>query len=256
MSKPKILVYDIETTPVLAWIWRLGDQTVRHGQLHKEFNVTKIICITYRWLHHKKSKALVFDIDKQDDSKIIKEFDEIIKEADVVIGKNNKRFDDKHINFRRFMHGLEPMPDWTKKSDDLEKQMRKHFNMQSYSLDYFSDLMGQGGKIKMEFDDWIQIVYNKNKSRLNKMVKYGKKDTDDTAELIKKVWKYVSPQFNYSTFKGKHSCTLCGSENIKRNGTRVAGGVKKQAWYCNDHGGFAGYTTILKSGKDGKMLNS
>ena len=59
INKPKVLVYDIETSPVLAWVWRCGDQVVRHGQLHSDLDETKIICITYRWMHERKAKALV-----------------------------------------------------------------------------------------------------------------------------------------------------------------------------------------------------
>jgi hypothetical protein len=221
-------------------------------------NETKIICVTYRWLHEKKAKALIFDIDKQCDKKIMKEFDKLIDEADVILGKNNAKFDDKHVNMRRFRHGLKPKPDWQKKSDDLERWMRRHFNMQSFALDYFDKVCGGSGKINMNMNDWIAIAeYKKNKSRgmkaLRKMVKYGKKDADDTAELIMEVQPYITPKFNHAAYHGDHRCTNCGSQNIHRNGIRLVGQTKKQRWHCKDHGGFAGYTTILKSGKDGKI---
>lgn len=259
-KEPKVLVYDIETTPCLAWVWRCGEQSVRHGQLHSELNETKIICITYRWLHEAKAKALVFDIESQDDYEVLVKFDKLIDEADIILGKNNVRFDDKHINMRRFRHGLDPKPDWSRKSDDLEKWMRKHFNMQSYSLDYFDKITGGDGKIVMIFQDWVDIVsYQKNKSRgikaLRKMVAYGKKDADDTAELIKKVQPYIIPKFNHAAFHGDNRCTNCGSENIIRWGTRAIGNTRKQRWHCKDHGGFAGYTAIKMNGEDGKIGN-
>ena len=257
-NEPKILVYDIETTPVLAWIWRCGDQVVRHAQLHKDLNETKVICVTYRWLHEKKAKALVFDIKKQCDKKVIKEFDKLIDEADIILGKNNTKFDDKHINMRRFRHGLDPKPEWSRKSDDLERWMRRHFNMQSYALDYFDKICGGEGKISMSLPDWIDIVsYKTNKSKalksLRKMVKYGKKDADDTAELIKQVQPYIIPKFNHAAYHGDHRCTNCGSQNIYRNGTQLIGNTLKQRWACKDHGGHAGYTTIKKNGTDSKI---
>lgn len=244
IKEPKILVYDIETTPVLAWVWRCGEQYVGHNQLHEDFNLTKIICITYRWNYENKAKALVFDLETLDDTEIIKDFDDILKQADVIIGKNNNKFDDKHINMRRFMNGLPPLPDWSRHSDDLEKQMRKHFNMQSYSLDYFAKVTGGEGKIKMCLDDWIQIVLHKNKSRLAKMVKYGKKDADDTMELIEKVRPYVTFKYNFAAHHGDLRCTSCGSEDIIKNGTRLVGSLRKQRWACNNCGGHAGYTSL------------
>lgn len=253
MSNPKILVYDIETTPVLAWIWRCGDQVVRHSQLHEKYNQTKIICVTYRWLHEKKSKALVFDIRRQCDKKVLKDFSKLANEADIILGKNNTKFDDKHINFRIFQHGLPPIHDLRRKSDDLERWMRSTFNMQSYALDYFSKLCTGEGKIAMYMEDWIDIVLHKDKKKLDKMVEYGLKDVDDTVALIEEVQPYVIPKHNRAAFAGDLCCTNCGSKKIKKNGTRIVGNIRKQAFYCNDHGGFAGYATIKKDGTLGVM---
>jgi len=249
MKDPKILVYDIETTPVLAWIWRCGEQVVRHHQLHEKYNQTKIICITYRWLHQKKAKALVWDNNKQCDKKILEDFGDLANEADIIIGKNNARFDDKHINFRRFIHSLPAIPDLARKSDDLERQMRKHFSMQSYALDYFSKLQFGSGKMKMEFNDWVQIVLHKNKKALRKMVTYGKKDADDTADLILQVWPYITPKYNMAAHYGELCCVNCGSKRIRKNGTRGS----RQNFYCNEHHGHAGSAVIKKDGTFGKM---
>lgn len=252
-NQPKVLIYDIEVTPVLAWIWRCGEQYVGHHQLHEELNMTKVICITYRWLHEKKSKALVFDIGTLDDHDIIQTFDSIIQKADVIIGKNSDRFDNKHLNFRRMMHGLPAITDWIKRTDDLEKQMRRHFNMQSFSLDYFSKITGSDGKIKMNLQDWIDIVYRHDTKALNKMVKYGLKDVDDTAELVLKVWPYVTPKANMAAIKHTHACVNCGAKGILNAGPRVHGGSDVMTFWCPSHGGYAGRATIKKDGSFGKI---
>jgi len=46
---------------------------------------------------------------------------------------------------------------------------------------------------------------------------------------------------------------LCGSFNIRKNGTRVAAGVEYQQFYCNAHGGYAGKARVTTNGKFGKM---
>ena len=252
---PLILVYDIETTPCLAWVWRCGDQVVRHGQLFDGLDETKIICITYRWMHEKKAKALTskikpFDVD---DRAVLHEFHKLATKADIIIGKNNNRFDDKHINYRLFAEGLPPIADLARKSDDLEKQMRRHFNMQSYALDFFAKKELGEGKDKMEFNDWVQIVQHASQKHLKKMVKYGLKDADQTAELITRVWPHVKPKYNMAAHYGDFSCTHCGSQRLRKNGTRVVGSVRKQAMYCKDHHGHAGYATIKKDGTLGRM---
>ena len=49
-NKLKVLVFDIETSPIQAWIWRLGDQVVRHDQLVKDYASVNIMCIGYKWV--------------------------------------------------------------------------------------------------------------------------------------------------------------------------------------------------------------
>jgi len=245
-KKPRVLFYDIETTPLKAYIWRLGQQIVRHGQLDKKCNMYKIICITYCWNDGKKAKALVWD--GKDSGPIVKEFDKIIKQADLTIGKNSDRFDVKHINTQRMLSQDYGMPEWAQNTDDLEKQIRRHFALPSYSLDYLSELLGLGGKNKMEFSDWVDILEPRTKATYNKalkkMVTYGKKDVEDTRDIWYQLEKHFTPRFNMSTFLKDFCCTTCGSKNIHRNGTKVAGKGLKQRWFCNDHGGHAGYTVL------------
>ena len=255
MSKPKILFYDIETTPLKAWIWRCGKQAVRHGQLvdgHDQYN---IICITYCWNDDRPAKALHWDYDEQDSSEMVEKFDQIIRTADVTIGKNSDRFDVKHINTRRMLSGLPGLPEWSMYTDDLEKQMRKHFYLPSYSLDYFSELLGFGGKIKMEFSDWIHIVEQtrgEGKKRFKKMIEYGKKDVEDTRAIWNHCEKHFTPKYNHAA-GGGDVCKHCGSSEIHKNGTRRSGSSIYQSFFCMEHGGYAGRAVIKKNGQFGKI---
>jgi len=241
MSKPKILFYDIETTPLQAWIWRPGKQVVRPAQLVEGYTRNDIICISYEWLHTNEKGTLHWGYEKQNSKQMVKDFTKICHEADLIIGKNNKRFDDKHLNSARLWHGLAGAPDLLSKVDDLETQMRRHFALASYGLDYFSEELGFGGKTKMCFDDWINIVYTKGKASYNKMLKYCAKDVHDTKLIWKHCEKHFQPKFNYSTFSGNMVCKVCGSKNIRKNGTRTStSGMVSQNYFCTDHNGYAG----------------
>ena len=156
-GKPKILFYDIETSPLQAWIWRPGKQVVNSSQL-TNYTEYDTICICYEWSHSNKRGKLDWGYSAQNSKKMIKQFTELCDEADIVIGKNNKGFDDKHVNTLRLKHNLPGRPDLLSKVDDLQSQMKKHFYLASYKLDYFSEMLGFGGKDKMEFKDWKDIV--------------------------------------------------------------------------------------------------
>lgn len=243
-NKPNILFYDIETSPIPVYVWRFGEQIVRHNQLikrHKTLQYTNIICVTYCWNDDKPAKVIGWGYNKQDSKKVVKEFDKIIRQADVVIGKNSDRFDNKHLNTIRMLSGLDSMPEWTRYTDDLEKQIRKYFNLPSNSLDYISSLFGLGGKIKMDFDDWIHIVEKtpkKGRQAYKKMLEYGKKDIEDTRAVWNRIEKHIEPRYKVQQEYGL-SCKHCGITDVFMNGPRMLAGVKYQQFKCKN-GHYAG----------------
>jgi DNA polymerase elongation subunit (family B) len=239
VKKPNVLFYDIETSPVKAYIWKCGDQVVRHNQLVEGASQTKIISLAYAF-NNDKVQTLHWDYEKQDDKIIVKEFTRLTKLADIIIGKNNNAFDNKHIHTRLMFHKLSSSHDLMLKSEDLERQMRRYFNLQSFSLDYISNELGLGGKVKMELSDWIDIVEKKNIKSFHKMIKYGEKDVDDTRKIWNYCFKYFIPTHNLSALLGKFCCRVCGSHKIVKDGSVCRGSVVYQKYFCNEHDGYAG----------------
>ena len=252
MIEQRILFYDIETRPIQAWLWSLGKQVVRHHQLVKDNDQYGIICITYCWNDDEPAKSLDWDFDKQDETEMVATFDKIVKTADVVIGKNSDRFDYKRINTSRWLNDLPPAPEWMYFKDDVEVQLRRHFALPSYSLDYVSQILGLGGKMKMEMQDWIDIVEKTDRSKFEKMIEYGKKDIEDTRAVYNSIKNYIVPKFSVAS-KGQLECTNCGSRELKKNGTRRTGMTVYQFYYCNNHGGYAGRAPIKANGTVGEI---
>jgi hypothetical protein len=252
-TKPSVLFYDCETTPLLAYIWRLGDQFIGHHQLAKWGYRYNLICVSYAFNDGKPAKTFDWGYDAQDSGRVIREFDKIIKQADITIGKNSDQFDVRHINAQRLLHKLPPLPDWMNYTDDLEKQIRRHFIFPSFSLDYISKELGLGGKVKMDFTDWIDIAERKNRASFDKMIRYNKKDVLDTRALWNKMQPYITPKFNMATYCQDFCCTKCGSKNLKKDGLRYRGMSRYQQFWCRDCKSYAGRATIGKSGSLGKM---
>ncbi len=246
----KILFYDIETTYLEARIWRCGEQVVRHDQLKKNRDSYDVICITYCYNDGKPAQVLDWGYEEQESKGMLAHFDSLIREADVVIGKNSDRFDNKHLNMHRMFNQQPGMADWTKYTDDLEKQFRKHFGqaLPSQSLDYISGKLGLGGKIKMEFSDWVDIVEKtKNGPKaFAKMLKYGKKDVEDTRAIWNFASAHLTPKFSRketSQLSG-HVCMHCNGHNLVKNGVRKYGGQTFQRFHCNDCHSHAGRKVI------------
>ena len=258
MKEPKILTYDIETTPLLAWIWRLGKQVVRHDQLHDDWAQYNIICIGYKWMHEREVHVLQWD-KKHNSSKMIEEFDKVIEQADIIVGQNSDSFDYKHINAQRLMHGLDPLPNWAGVTfEDTLKMARKYFNFPSNKLDYFSKhLLGRGGKIKMELSDWVHIVTKSKEApkAMAKMIKYQKKDVLDGEATFKLFRKHCLPKLNRATFSGQgHACIHCGGNNLHKRGLAYSGTSVYQQYHCNDCRGYAGRHRMLDTGGESRKI--
>jgi hypothetical protein len=223
-----------------------------------------LICIQYA-VNDGPVKVLRYD--KHGGTKgMIKAFDKLVLKADIVLGKNSDRFDIKMLNAMRALLDIPSIVGWEKYTEDLEKQMRRYFRLPSQSLDYISKQLDVGGKVSMEMKDWVDIsnmkelddlkadgldtkalnkvslhlfkrkvseINKDGKEALEKMCHYGAKDTEDTRIL----WNYLKS----------------GSNNIKRNGTRIAGKTKFQEFYCNAHGGYAGRAPLSKHGIAGQI---
>ncbi len=257
-----LLTYDIETRLKTFHAFACGDTTLRHTQLTKRsVHQHNIICIAAKW--YDKDKVMLFEGENA-----VEEFDKEARKADVCLGKNNVRFDVKYINTERMMKGLKPYPEWIDTSEDLEQQLRKNFNFTSQSLDYISELMGFGGKIKMEFKDWVDIhnyelfeeledqdyidnrlcqvlfkdsrsnIIKNGKAALKKMYFYNKKDVLDTEAVLIRVMPYIRLKKNAN--KDGQGCTTCGSMNIVKTKKITKGQTKYMQFDCLDHKGYAG----------------
>jgi len=221
MQKPRILFFDVETAPVLAWIWRSGYKiNVSHDQI-KKGQKFDIICICYKWSDESKIHSLDWGVNKQDSTKMIEEFSKVIEQADIVVAHNADRFDIKQINTQRLIKSMSPL-DWPSSNDTL-KQFRKYFALPSYKLDYIASLLLKTGKDRMVFQDWIDIVEGKSPKAMEKMIKYCIKDVKMLSDIYKRAAKWFKPKLHVGVMNGlraRSSCPDCGSQESSSKGRR------------------------------------
>lgn len=220
-QKLRVLFYDIETSPMLVWTFMIGQKvSLQHGQIEKE---SKVISIQYKFEGDEHAKALHWDRtgnpSEGDDSSMLEEFVHILNSANVVIGQNSRSFDQKVLNWRLNVLNLTPVTDVVML--DTLTLARNSFRAPSNKLDYRSSVYGFGGKHKMEFQDWIDVVKGDDK-KLQKMLKYGIKDVEDTQKLF---WKelpyYRSLPISLAALvkepkEAKPSCPRCAAAKQKK----------------------------------------
>ena len=217
--KPKIMYFDIETSPVLAWIWRTGKQYITHNQIMKGMK-SDIICICWKMEGEKTVHSLDWGINKQDSAQMVNKFVKILETTDIAIAHNGKKFDVKHINTQRLLHNQRPIA-WPTIEDSLT-QFRKYFYLPSFKLDYIAQTLAGGGKSDMVFQDWVDIVSNKKSSALDKMIKYCQKDVVLLEKVFKKAKAFFQPKVNASLIlgNGRHGCPRCGTTKVQFYGYR------------------------------------
>ena len=236
MSKPKILFVDIETAPMLGYVWGLFDQNVSLGQIHSDWHV---LSWAAKW--QGSDEMMYMDQrnsrDVENDKKILEGIWKLLDEADIVVGHNSKRFDIKKLNARFVVHGMQP-PSPFRQIDTLAIA-RKNFAMTSNKLEYLAEKLGcKKKKLKTKefpgFELWKQCLA-KNKAAFKEMELYNKRDVDVTEEVYDKLVPWDT-SINFSVYNGgKHICS-CGSTHLIKKGISASNAGVYQRWKCRDCG--------------------
>lgn len=236
---PKVLLFDIETAPMLGYVWSLWENNVSLDQLYKDWH---ILSWSAKWLGDSPDKIMYADQrkapDVENDKKILKQIWKLLDEADIVITQNGKAFDHKKLNARFVLHGMKPPSSY--KIVDTMIIAKKHFAFTSNKLAYMSDkLCTKYKKLKPTkfpgFSMWLECLAG-NKAAWNEMEKYNKHDVLALEELYYK----LVPWDNTINFNLYHDtldivCS-CGSKDFKRNGYSYTNAGKFFRYKCNECG--------------------
>ncbi len=218
----RVMVYDIETSRTLAKVWWTGKQFVGHKQLQSE---PKIISICYKWMGESKIHQLTWD-KNQCDKKMIAEFLIAYNQADMVVGQNNDRFDNRWVNARAMKHGL--VFNTFVKSFDIMKQTKRLFRLPSYSMDYITKFLNVENKLSHEGIKMWDMIESGTKAQqkeyLQKMLDYNIGDIVSTEAMYVKLRKYMGHKVHFGVLKGlpKYSSPTDGSVNLELLQTQVS----------------------------------
>jgi hypothetical protein len=159
----------------------------------------------------------------------------LMDEADVLMGWNSESFDHKHLNREFLEFGLKPPS--PSKDLDLMKVVKAQFRFPSNKLDYVSQQLGVGAKVKHEgFDLWLKCMANDPKAWAQ-MKKYQFQDVNLLEELYHVLLPWISNHPDHPLHNDKaEGCVSCGSENLQREGSAMTGTGKFPRFVCLDCG--------------------
>jgi uncharacterized protein YprB with RNaseH-like and TPR domain len=172
----KILLLDIETTPMQVYAWGLWDQNISIDQIIKS---SEMLCFGARWLGQKK---VIFKSSYHHGKQaMLEELHKLMEEADVLVGWNSAAFDHKHINREFLQAGMAPPS--TTKDLDLMSVVKANFLFPSNKLDYVAQKLGVGAKVKHSgFSLWIRCM-DGDKKAWDEMKKYQVQDVNLLVDL-------------------------------------------------------------------------
>jgi hypothetical protein len=228
------LLYDIETSPLIAATFGLWEQNIPHTNIIQD---TFIICAAWQW-HGKKRVESVsvlddpkrFKKDHTDDYHVVKTLHGLIQQADVIVGHYANSFDWKRFMARVVYHKLPPLN--IPVMIDTVKEV-KRFSFTSNKLDYLGAHLGVERKLAKDTGLWLGAARGEA-DKIKKMVVYNRGDLPPLAGLYDRLRPYMTNHPNHNLFTNGHCCRNCGSESFQKRGYRRTAVSVFQRYQCND----------------------
>jgi len=236
---PKVLFLDIETAPILGYVWSLWEQNVALNQIKQDWF---ILSWSAKWLG---SKDLLYADQRkakniENDRSLIKPLWRLLNQADIIVTQNGKKFDAKKLNARFILNGMKPTSHY--RHIDTLVLAKKHFAFTSNKLEYMTDkLCVKYKKLKHHkfqgFELWKECLAG-NLAAWREMEKYNKHDVLALEELYEKLSPWdTSLSFNVYHNREDTVCQ-CGHPAMQRRGYRYTSNGKYQSYQCKRCGAF------------------
>ncbi len=240
MTGPRILILDIENSPVLADVWSLWKTNVGINQINRDWYMLTWAA-KWRGEDYVYSDALThypedYAENPEDDFQILATIRDMLDEADVVVGHNSNRFDLPKIRARMVTHGIAPFS--PVQEVDTLVFAKKMFKFTSNKLDFISQALGVGEKMDTGGHILWTGCMRGDKKSWAMMEEYNRRDVVITEEVYNKLAPWSKSHPNYALYSGLDvsCCGVCGSRELRREGHAYTNLGKFQKYQCKDCG--------------------
>ena len=228
----KLLLLDVETSPLTAYVWGLWDQNISHNHI---IDNSYVMCWSARWLG---SVDILFDsVMKSGRAVMLNKLFNLLDEADAVIHYNGKKFDIPVVNKEFLLMGWEPPSPY--KQIDLLQTARRQFKFPSNKLDYIAKALNVGGKTEHAgFSLWVDCLAGKQEA-WDKMEEYNKNDVILLEKVYYKLLPWIKNHPNVGLYNNTISCPNCGGVHLVKRGFAYTNTIKYQRYVCKDCGAWS-----------------
>ncbi len=207
----KVLIFDIETAPMKAYVWRMWKESVTLDQLISDWFV---ICWSAKWLGEETIMGDCLtpeEVKEENDKRIVEKLWKLFNEADVIIAHNIEKFDAPKMNVRFLHYDLVPPSPY--RMVDTLKVAKKQFKFSSNKLDALAEFFGLPRKLETDFTLWKECLSGK-KAALDYMFKYNKYDVALLEKVYLKLLPWIHNHPNMGVNSDKLVCSSCGHTHL------------------------------------------
>lgn len=232
MESQKVLVFDIETSPIVAHVWGLRDQNIALNQIVTDWHV---MAFAAKWLG--KKEVIYFDKRYEaSDHFILTVIWKLLNEADIVVTQNGQNFDSRKLNARFIQYGMRPPSPY--KHLDTYKMAKTVAEFTSHKLEYLTDKLCTKYK-KLSHKNfpgmslWNECLKG-NKKAWEEMKTYNIHDVLSTEELYNKLKSWTPSTMPDVYHNGV--CGVCGKNKLQKRGTMWKAKTVYQRYQCQNCG--------------------
>lgn len=238
----RVLLIDIETAPILAYVWSLWKQNVGLNQIKEEWY---ILSFCAKWLG--EPEIIYQDIRHEpfSDASLMQPLWDLLNEADIIIGQNGKAFDMPKIQARLVMAGFPPPRPY--KVIDTLLMAKQQFRFTSNKLEWMTGDSSNLTAIQKSkhakfpgFALWAECLKG-NPEAWDEMKEYNIPDVTSMEELYLKLrpWYVGHPNMAVYVDSDKIACPKCASHDVVQDGFTFTQVGKYELYHCKGCGGYS-----------------
>lgn len=241
MSGPRILIFDIETSPHLSWHFGTRNLNIRPEQIKQP---TRMICWAAKWY---LEKPIYFRSEYHHCTEdMVQTLWKLLDEADMTVTYNGDKFDHPHAAREfRLMELSKPSPSI---SVDLYKVIKKNEVYASHQMGYISGQLELPGKLSHSgFRMWREAMGDFGEEAQHKawglMRRYNRQDLLPTEALFTEYLPVIpnlpSAGLFADPFTDEHPLPvcpnpLCLSTHVVRQGYKLTKTRRYRQYQCQD----------------------